>query len=387
MCRRLNERHMGVQEQQTNIEQLGLYDSRVLPAPKPISTVFLDTQVFVAASFNFNSAPFQALLKHFESGRLRLLMTDVTLSEVGSNIAEEVQKEIALHAGFMKKARFLKSASMPEAAASVTTLNPDTIIQNLSAAFETFTRAGRAMKADVASVEAGPIFAKYFAGAPPFSDSANKKFEFPDAFVLEAMGRWAEDREDFVFVVSGDELFREGCKKFTGLIPMGDLVELLDYLANEEQKRAEFVRARIKDKLAKIGELTKEAFEGNVFWVEDEEGEATVIVDELTLIEGPEIISIDADFGTLQLVFNADYTAHLDYRDSATSVFDKETDRLIYAEDREEEVKRKVKLTVEVEVSFDEDNPDEVRIDSVTIVSPPEGFGIETSQAEDWPYK
>jgi hypothetical protein len=314
-------------------------------------------------------------------------MTDVTMSEIRSNIAEEVHKEIALQLAFIKKARFLKSASLPEAVASVTPMDPDVIAQNLYAAFETFMQAGRAMKADVARIEAAPIFEKYFAGIPPFSDTADKKFEFPDAFVLEALGQWAEDREDFVFVVSGDELFRKGSKKFTGLVPMTTLVELLDYLANEERKRAEFVRMRVKDSLEKISRMTKEAFEDNYFWVEDEDGEATVIVDDLTLIEGPEIISLDADFGTLQLVFNADYTARLDYRDAATSVYDNETDRLIYAEEREEDVKRKVKLTVEIEVSFDEDNPDEVTIESVNIVSPSEGFGIETSQATDWPYK
>jgi hypothetical protein len=51
------------------------------------------------------------------------------------------------------------------------------------------------MKADVARIEAGPIFEKYFAGISPFSHTADKKFEFPDAFVLEALGQWAEDRE------------------------------------------------------------------------------------------------------------------------------------------------------------------------------------------------
>lgn len=60
---------------------------------------------------------------------------------------------------------------------------------------------------------------------------------------------------------------------------------------------------------------------------------------------------------------------------------------MIYAEEREEDVNRKVKLTVEIEVYFDEDNPNEVTIESVNIVSPSEGFGIETSRAADWPHK
>ena len=63
---------------------------------------------------------------------------------------------------------------------------------------------------------------------------------------------------------------------------------------------------------------------------------------------------MDADFGTVQLVFDAHYTAQLEYRDSATSVYDKEIGQLIFAEEREEEVQRTVTLTVETEISFDE---------------------------------
>jgi hypothetical protein len=71
-------------------------------------------------------------------------MTDVTMSEIRSNIAEEVEKEITLQLAFIKKARFLKSASLPEAVASVTPMDPDVIAQNLYAAFDTFMQAGRA---------------------------------------------------------------------------------------------------------------------------------------------------------------------------------------------------------------------------------------------------
>lgn len=91
------------------------------------------------------------------------------------------------------------------------------------------------MPANVATVGAGPIFGKYFAGAPPFSDAANKKFEFLDAFVVQALAKLAEDREEFVFVISGDKLFRHASIKFTGLVPMTTLAELLDYLANAQR--------------------------------------------------------------------------------------------------------------------------------------------------------
>ena len=43
--------------------------------------VFLDTQAFEAASFNFSSASFAALNKYRETGRLRLVLTDITVAE------------------------------------------------------------------------------------------------------------------------------------------------------------------------------------------------------------------------------------------------------------------------------------------------------------------
>lgn len=60
-----------------------------------------------------------------------------------------------------------------------------------------------------------------------------------------------------------------------------------------------------------------------------------MVVGDLTLTSEPEILSIDADIATVQLIFSAEYTAHPKYRDSATSVRDKETSDYLYFEDRE----------------------------------------------------
>jgi hypothetical protein len=40
--------------------------------------VFLDAQVFEAASFNFTTTAFVSLQEQLESGRLRLILTDTT---------------------------------------------------------------------------------------------------------------------------------------------------------------------------------------------------------------------------------------------------------------------------------------------------------------------
>lgn len=58
--------------------------------------VFLDTQVYEAHKFNLNSTTFKALRRHLESGRLKLVTSDITISEVGAHIELHVRREIAV---------------------------------------------------------------------------------------------------------------------------------------------------------------------------------------------------------------------------------------------------------------------------------------------------
>lgn len=55
---------------------------------------------------------------------------------VKNNIVEEVGKEIGHHAAFIKKARFLRSSSIAEVAATITPLDADAVIQDLLDSFE-----------------------------------------------------------------------------------------------------------------------------------------------------------------------------------------------------------------------------------------------------------
>lgn len=47
----------------------------------PSRLCFSTHKFSLAGCFNFNAAPFKALVRYFEAGRLRLLLTDVTISE------------------------------------------------------------------------------------------------------------------------------------------------------------------------------------------------------------------------------------------------------------------------------------------------------------------
>jgi hypothetical protein len=354
-------------------------------AAKVVETISLDTQVFVATGFGFSGKSFQALKKHFASGRLNLVMTDIAVREVKSRIKRSVTEELANHRMYLAEARALFNSSLPEVQAGLKMLDADLISKDLSDQFDAFLKETKATIIDVADLSVGNVLDKYFAAEPPFGVSEKKKYEFPDAFAVKALAEWAEDRDVPMFVVSKDKLFQDACGGCKHLIPKKTINEVLDHIASDDEQLAVFVRAETMKRISHITARAKAEFEDRYYWVEDQGGDAHVEVTNLQPDDEPEIIDIGKEGALLQLSIAAAYTADLSYDDSATASYD-EGD-LVYVEHRNEEVEREQELMVEIEVAYEDLEPDSFEIIGVSLTSPSDGFGIETEDAHDWPYK
>ncbi len=188
-----------------------------------------------------------------------------------------------------------------------------------------------------------------------------------------------------MFVVSGDALFREACAAASGLVSKTTISEMLDQVASDDAELAAFVRAETMKRVDEIKAEAKKEFEDRFYWVEDENGDATVTIKKLTPAEEPEILTIDKATAALEWRMAADYTADLSYDDSATASYD-EGD-LVYVEHRDEEVERDVELVVEIEVSYEPMEADSFEIIGISLTEPADGFGIETQDNYDWPYR
>ena len=352
---------------------------------KFIETISLDTQVFVATGFGYGSKSFQALKGHFASGRLKLIMSDITVREVHARIRKAVAEELMHQRQFRNKASVLFNSSLPEANATVEKLDEKAVADDLCAQFDHFLDECHAEIIDSSSLPAGDVLDKYFAGEPPFGNDETKKSEFPDAFAIQSLSEWAQDRDIEMFVVSSDKLFIEACEKAPGLIPKKTLAEVLDHVASDDKQLADFLRAQTMQRVDEIAQQVTEEFEGLYFWVEDEDGEATVKVTEIAADGEPEIIEIGSTEAALQVDFQVSYKADLSYDDSATAVYSEGT--LLYAEHREEEVYRKCTLSADVNVQFEHTDPAKFEIVDVSLVGGSDGFGIETERNHGWPWK
>jgi hypothetical protein len=348
--------------------------------------VFLDAQAFESASFNLKTKPFTSLRRHLESGRLRLVITDITVVEVRARIKKNVPKELAVHQKFRKDARVLRSSLLPEVEGVLVELDPAKVGESIQAAFDDFLTKNKAAIIDTSEQEAGPVFEKYFAGKPPFG-AGDKKNEFPDAFVVQALIAWTHDHVADLFVVSGDKPFVDACAECGELHAKAALAEVLDHVASDDKKLADFIRSELVDRAHVIAKEAKSLFEDLGFHVEDQNGDVEVVVTDIDLDGEPEILEVSGKEATVQMKFAPRFDEHLSYDDSNTGIWDSEDEEMMFMDHKEETVQRTDELLVDVRVTFEGTDPGKFRIENVDLVEPARGYGITTPELEGYPWK
>ena len=92
--------------------------SRV-PVMADPTAIFLDTQVFEAASFNFKTTVLASLEEQVQKGTIRLVLTDITVREVKARIEKTVLSQLELLKKFRREARVLRSSTLPEVKAAL----------------------------------------------------------------------------------------------------------------------------------------------------------------------------------------------------------------------------------------------------------------------------
>ncbi len=183
--------------------------------------IFLDTQVFEAASFNFKTTTLASLEEQVEKGTVRLILTDITVLEVKARIEKTVLAQLEGFKKFKRNARVLRSSTLPEVKAALD-LDDKSVIADLQQQFDGFIQRTKAEIIDTSALPAGPVFEKYFATKPPFG-TGDKKSEFPDAFAVNGLVEWTKNNAELLYVISGDKPFRDACqphKKLDGYVKL-----------------------------------------------------------------------------------------------------------------------------------------------------------------------
>ena len=345
--------------------------------------VFLDTQAFEAESFNTQSTHFETLAKHLKSGRLKLVATDITRTEVHGRIDSVCKEEIASLRKIKQKSRVLRSAHKIQELGLFCDLHLDSAQMNLHRAVDRFLDEHDATVIEAMAQNSKLVFKRYFAIEPPFAPGSKRK-EFPDAFVIEALIDWISRQDGELFVVSGDAPFREACDEDERIKAFKDVALLLNHVASDDENLADFLRDQITGCLSQIENTAKQEFEGLGFHIDDEWGDVELKVTGMDLVWEPELIYIKESEVIAELGFDAQYEVRLSYDDSSTGTYDREEESRIFMDHVIETVRGSAHLVITVTATFDRTDADGFEIQSIELTEPTGGFGIPTSKMEDY---
>ena len=192
------------------------------------TAVFIDTSVFEGQHFNFESAAFVGFVDAVKSQNIPVLMPDPTRREVSSHITKRSIEALEALEKASRKAPFLRKWS------GFPTLKPSQIeqwqVQRIAREeWGKFLGSVETVSLDYSGVQISSIMDWYFNGVPPFGPGSKRK-EFPDAFTIAILLKFAQSRGQVIAVVSADQDMKTACARYPELLSFSTLPELTELL-------------------------------------------------------------------------------------------------------------------------------------------------------------
>ncbi|MFD1261692.1 PIN domain-containing protein [Entomomonas asaccharolytica] len=192
--------------------------------------IIIDTSIYEKNGLKFDRGLLKSL-SQFKKSPIKLLMPDVILNEVKSHLEKKVSEIIQSNDKLIND---FKGYSLVNQEVLKTlddfkkNLNAKNIVKKK---LDEFIESTGAIFIECGLlVDVTKILEKYFSSSPPFSKEGKKKSEFPDAIVLYAIEKWAEENNAKVLAISSDNDWDSYCKITSFIDYTEDLGDVLSKL-------------------------------------------------------------------------------------------------------------------------------------------------------------
>ena len=331
--------------------------------------VFLDSNIFIAAKYDFSSAGiFNVLLNLVKANKIKLYISSVVEGEVKKHINDEVN---AFNSKF-KKARTETFKTVSESYLtqwSFTHLfcKPDKkqMLEEFNQAFEQLLLSTNAVVLDCTGVDCNQIIEDYFSGNPPFANSDNKRFEFPDAIMISKL-KSVFSKDNPIFVISDDNKFREALKNEPGFTTYETLKCIFDLINRENRIYAQVIEFLSQEnEHSQICIKIEEAIDAKGIEVDGFDYDRKGICDGydydevyLDSIKGLDfkmssVDEITVDTVNLTVIVSARISANCLFLDEDNSIWDSEEKEYIFSETREIYEEHEVNYECEIVLGLD----------------------------------
>lgn len=282
--------------------------------------VYLDTNVYIAAKYIFDSGNLGALKKLVVSGKITVLYTSATIGEVKQHINDDISAAVKKYNRVLRK-------DMPvlneEPIYNLKDLDENQVVNSVIDKLDEFIGIDGIEQISLNPLDAEKLLDDYFNQIPPFE--SKKPNEFKDAIMINAIKKYQVIAQKQICIVSKDEGFRKAFEGDENFITFEFLSSFLKHYTKSEielERISEFISDRIND--GEFDEVIKDYLsdfdidrgyyaEWNI-----DSGDIDEICCELLYIE-----EIDGKY-VANISTDVELTIDITYRDEDTSYYDKE---------------------------------------------------------------
>lgn len=348
-----------------------------------IHLAFLDTNVIDPTKNNYDrlKSELDILKKHVDKGNVYLITNEIVIKEVQNHIFKEVKShnEQLPFASNCKELLLLKDNKEYEALFKGFEANK--MARDIFSEFKKHLKKldVQILKNDHISVK--KLLKDYFESNPPFS-SGDKKSEFPDAIMYQALKRFLNDDEK-IHIISSDGDWHKICEQEPNFICHKTIKSFLDYL-NKDDQYCEVIRNYLSSKNAhkKIFENLEDIIYTTQFKVyggyTDRDGIFSGFDYDYSELE--EILNLDfnldtiddivhsekADSAVITILCYADLVMRCTYFDEEHSIWDDEEHRYIHSV--YEGNIEKHEFIIPVEITLEGGNEKDMVVDNFDII-------------------
>ena len=209
-----------------------------------IGGVTLDTSVFDGSDCNLTYKLFTSL-HQFSGTGIQFLLSDVVCGEVKAHIAaraEAAATKLKAAAREFREAWRINDGDSRIMGAAGDISDAKNSSEMQMKAYQDATEFQLLKSSEFVDIDL--VLNQYFEPSAPFSSSAEKKSEFPDAIALNALEAWGEKNKSFVVAVSKDKGWLNFAEQSKWIVVRGDLRKALGSFNAEDSFVAKSIIAK-----------------------------------------------------------------------------------------------------------------------------------------------
>lgn len=302
--------------------------------------VFLDTEAIVRARFVFDGGSLKRVAELCASGKLNLVVPEITRREVEKKIDEHVDEVAAKVTKALKQAPAVK-ALVGEGTPFIAPRDPTQIKGELKARFRAFLAEAGAQDVPFDEAHGRQLLDNYFGQHPPFGPG-DKKYQFLDGLALTALKEWADAEEVRLYVVSRDGDIKTVADTSETLLYLESVQELFDLVEIADARAVELVRS-VEDQI-------KRQIAGHVpaygFMLDHEDGDVGDVGVRRVEIEDLKVQDVQDDVVRFVADALVSVRADVSYWRSDNATYDSETGTLFYHDRAEHSVNDELRFQV-----------------------------------------